>query len=148
MDDKTAGLYFSVLNEIGIVAQLSRTIFEARLPEGLLLPHFSVVNHLVRLGDGKTPLSIARAFQVPKTTMTHTLSVLERHGFIRMDPNPEDGRSKCVFLTDAGRAFRDEAIVGLGPDIADMSEAIPLDVVERMLPDLEALRRYLDENRP
>ncbi|MEM9032743.1 MAG: MarR family transcriptional regulator, partial [Pseudomonadota bacterium] len=102
----------------------------------------------VRLGDGKTPLALARAFQVPKTTMTHMLSVLERHGFIRVARNPEDGRSKCVFLTDAGRAFRAEAIARLAPDLAVMAKDIPPKTIEALLPGLEEIRRYLDTHRP
>ena len=147
MDERTA-LYFTLFNEIGIVGQLSRTLFEARLPVGLLASHFSVINHMVRLGDGKTPLALARAFQVPKTTMTHMLSVLERHGFVRLAPNPEDGRSKCVHLTDAGRVFREDAILRLAPDIEAMSGAIPLELIERLLPGLVELRTYLDTHRP
>ncbi len=141
-------MYFRLFNEIGIIGQLSRTLFEARLPEGLLASHFSVVNHMVRLGDGKTPLELARAFQVPKTTMTHSLSILEKHGFIRLAPNPQDGRSKCVFLTKAGRAFREDAIRSLGPDIAEMTGDIPADRVAALLPELERIRIYLDTHRP
>ena len=147
MDDQTS-LYFRLFNEIGIIGQLSRTLFEARLPDGLLTAHFSVVNHMVRLGDGQTPLALARAFQVPKTTMTHMLSVLERNGFISMTPNPDDGRSKCVFLTPAGRAFREDAIQGLAPDLAAMAGGIPPETVEALLPGLEDVRRYLDAHRP
>lgn len=150
MDDGTkpkAGVYFALFNEIGIIAQLSRALFEARLPDGLLLPHFSVINHMVRLGDGKTPLDLARAFQVPKTTMTHTLSILDKHGFVLMAPNPEDGRSKCVFLTDAGRRFRADAINALGPDLQAMSAEISEDAVVSVLPRLEEIRKYLDSNR-
>jgi hypothetical protein len=33
-------------------------------------PHFSVLNHLMRVEDGRTPLELARAFQVPKTTLS------------------------------------------------------------------------------
>ena len=145
--EPTAGVYFALFNEIGIIAQLSRALFEARLPDGLLLPHFSVINHMVRLGDGKTPLDLARAFQVPKTTMTHTLSNLEKHGFVHIAPNPEDGRSKCVFLTEAGRRFRADAIGALGPDLHLMSAEIPEDAVASLLPSLEEIRKYLDANR-
>jgi DNA-binding MarR family transcriptional regulator len=49
--------------------------------------------------------------------MTHTLAGLDRAGLIRFAPNPKDGRSKCVMLTEGGRAFRDEAIVRMGPDL-------------------------------
>ncbi|MGB0499456.1 MAG: MarR family transcriptional regulator, partial [Rubricella sp.] len=47
--------YFALFNEIGIIAQLSRALFEARLDDGITLPHFTVLNHLVRVGDGATP---------------------------------------------------------------------------------------------
>jgi hypothetical protein len=79
---------FSFFNEVGIIGQLAGSLFERRLPDGFLVSHFGVVNNLVRLGDGKTPLDLARAFQVPKTTMTHTLAGLEKAGFIRFAPNP------------------------------------------------------------
>lgn len=148
MDNEKIGTYFRIFNEIGIIAQLSRALFEARLPDGLLVSHFSVINHLVRIGDGKTPLSLSQAFQVPKTTMTHTLAGLEGHGFVAIRPNPDDRRSKCVWLTASGLAFRDDAIALLGPDLVRMSEAISLERAEELLPRLEELRMYLDENRP
>lgn len=148
MDDRTNATFFAFFNEIGIIGQLSRALFEARLPDGLLTAHFSVVNHMVRLGDGRTPLELATAFQVPKTTMTHMIAVLERHGFIDIRPNPADGRSKCVFLTDTGRAFREDAMRLLAPDIDRMAQVIDGDTVAALLPELERIRRYLDENRP
>lgn len=141
------GLYFELFNEVGIISQLSRAAFEARLPDGLVLPHFSVVNHLVRLGDGRTPLDIARAFQVPKTTMTHTLAGLEKRGLVEMRANPDDARSKQVWLTDAGRAFRDSAIASLAPDVDDISDALePQELVE-VIEKLTRLRKRLDAAR-
>ena len=144
----TTGAYFALFNEIGIIAQLSRALFEARLPEGIHLPQFAVINHMVRLGDGKTPLALARAFQVPKTSMTHSLAVLEKHGLIRLEPNPEDGRSKCAFLTEAGRALRDDAIASIEPDMAGMSDQISEERIAALLPELAEIRKYLDQNRP
>ncbi len=84
-DDRTP-LYFRLFNEIGIIDQLATTFLESRLPEGLLAPHFTVLNHLVRVKDGRTPLELAMAFQVPKTTMTHQLGVLERRGLVVRGP--------------------------------------------------------------
>jgi hypothetical protein len=69
MRDADLPLYFRLFNEIGIIEQLSRARFEARLPQGAPCPHFSVLNHLMRVEDGRTPLELARAFQVPKTTL-------------------------------------------------------------------------------
>lgn len=140
-------MYFGVLNEIGIIEQLSRTLLEARLPDGLIAPHFTVLNHLIRVRDGRTPLELARAFQVPKTSMSHTLAGLERHGLIEMRPNPEDKRSKQVWLTDQGRAVREGTIAGLSVDLADMAEILPPQDVATIMPVLTRLRIWLDRRR-
>ncbi|WP_224826706.1 MarR family winged helix-turn-helix transcriptional regulator [Cognatishimia sp. MH4019] len=144
MPDKTTGLYFALFNEIAIIEQLSRAMFEARLPKGLMVSHFSVLNHLVRVGDGATPLKLARAFQQPKTTMTHTLAGLERHGYVRMEPNPKDKRSKQVFITKEGRVFREDAIGLLAPDVARIAAIFPPAQAEALLPGLQALREEMD----
>ncbi|MDP2121262.1 MAG: MarR family winged helix-turn-helix transcriptional regulator [Hoeflea sp.] len=139
--------YFRLFNEIGIIEQLSRTLLEARLPPGFVLAQFSVLNHLVRVGDGRTPVAMAQAFQVPKTSMTHSLAVLERGGLIEIRKNPKDGRSKLVYITDAGQKFRQDAINSLAPDLARIASAFPPEHVARILPDLEALRKFLDTDR-
>ena len=147
MPDNNIPRYFQLFNEIGIVEQLARAMFEGRLPEGMLVSHFSVLNHLVRVGDGRTPLALARAFQTPKTSMTHTLAGLERHGLVAMRPNPKDKRSKCVFITDAGRRFREDAIAALAPDLAEIAEAFPVGEIEPVLEKLTALRVWMDARR-
>jgi DNA-binding MarR family transcriptional regulator len=150
-DDKNPAtnlpFYFEFFNEIGIIEQLSRAVMEARLPHGFLISHFSVLNHLMRVEDGRTPLAIATAFQVPKTTMTHTLAGLEKHGMIEMRPNPKDGRSKLVWLTDKGRQFRIDAIAGIGPDFMEFAEVFPLEKIADMVPRLAEIREYLDKSR-
>lgn len=145
-DDKTA-LYFSFFNEIAIIGQLSGRLLEDQLPDGFLVSHFGVLNHLVRRGGGSTPLALARAFQVPKTTMTHTLSGLEKAGLIRFAPNPEDGRSKCVTLTDEGRRFRDMAIEKLKPELALMAERFHPGTIANAVDLLARMRDYLDRRR-
>lgn len=139
--------YFELFNEIGIIAQLTRTIMEQRLPDGLSQPHFTVLNHLVRLGDGATPGQLAHAFQVPRNSMTNTLAGLEKRGLIELRPNPDDARSRHVFLTEAGRSFREKAIDSLSQDIARFAQMVPLQDVEAVIPALAAMRKVLDENR-
>ena len=144
----SGGPYFRLFNEIGIISQLGRTLFEHRMPGGMTTPQFSVLNHLVRLGDGWTPLRIANAFQVPKTSMTHTLAVLESQGFVELRPNPEDGRSKLVFITTKGRDMRDRAIASLDADLTHMQNVIAPEKIDDLLPILAEIRSYLDRNRP
>jgi DNA-binding MarR family transcriptional regulator len=138
---------FAIFNEIGILGQLSRAAFEARLPNGVLLGHFTLVNHLVRVRDGQTPLDMARAFQVPKTTMSHMVATVARRGWVELRANPRDGRSKRVWLTDAGRAFREEAIGALAPDLAEIAGVLGSEAQEDLLRHLETLRVFLDARR-
>lgn len=140
-------LYFGLFNEVGILNQLSSAMFEKRLPDGLLVSQFAVLNHLIRVKDGQTPLALARAFQVPKTTMTHSLAVLARHDLIRLAPNPGDGRSKCVWITVTGRVFRDAAISALAPDVAVLARTFPSERVAAVLPVLAELRTLMDAMR-
>jgi DNA-binding MarR family transcriptional regulator len=138
---------FQLFNEIGIIEQLSRAMIEARMPAGILTSQFAVLNHLVRVCDGRSPLELARAFQVPKTTMTHTLAVLEKLGFVRQAPNPADGRSKCIWLTAEGAAFRQTTIAALQPDFDILTRRIAVDDLTAMLPGLTRLRQTLDALR-
>jgi DNA-binding MarR family transcriptional regulator len=147
MHDPSEDAIFAFFNEIGILAQLSAALFERRLPPGFLLSHFSVLNGLVRVRDGRTPLDLARAFQVPKTTMTHTLSGLERAGLITLRPNPADKRSKQVFLTDAGRKFRADAIAALGSDLAELCQRFDANRLIAATPTLQDLRVLMDQMR-
>lgn len=138
---------FQFFNEIGIIQQLATAAFQAKMPDGLHVSHFSVLNHLVRLKDGVTPLSIANAFQVSKGNMTNTLSVLSKRGLIRLAPHETDGRSKVVYLTGEGRIFQKQAIESLFPTIAALDEKVDWSRVIQIVPELERIRKVLDENR-
>lgn len=142
-----ARLYFDLFNQIGIINQLGSSRFEKVLPHGLTQAQFTVLNHAVRMGDGWTPARLANAFQITKGTMTSTLQRLEAKGFIRIEPDPEDGRSKRVFLTEAGRAAREESIKGATHLWAQLPEGITPDEARNILPTLHKLRAFLDENR-
>lgn len=146
-ESSAAGRVFAFFNEFGIISQLATAMLAQALPDGIHPSHFSILNHLVRTGDGKTPVRIAEAMQVTKNTMTHSVKVLQARGLIDVRPNPDDGRGKLVYLTPAGRTFREEAIARavarfdavLTPEIREMAE--------RLMPDLVALRKHLDASR-
>jgi DNA-binding MarR family transcriptional regulator len=140
-------LLFRLLNEIGIIDQLAATAFERLLPHGLTRAQFTVLNHCVRMGDNKTPAQLADILQVTRGTMTSTLARLEEKGFIRIEPDAIDGRSKRVLLTRKGRAAREESIRVALPLLSEASDAIPREMVERLLPQIEIIRAWFDQNR-
>ena len=140
-------LAFEFFREVGIIQQLAAAMFNRRLPDGLHVSHFGVLSNLARLGDAKTPLALANAFQVTKGTMTNTLGTLEKHGLIRLAPHETDGRSKLVFITDEGRAFHHRAIESLNPAMSALDGKLDYDKMAEMLPELAKIRAVLDENR-
>ncbi|MEP3054601.1 MarR family transcriptional regulator [Ascidiaceihabitans sp.] len=147
MPDYEPTLIFEIFNEIGIIEQLTRASLEARLPDGLIAPHFTVLNHLTRVKDGQTPLTMARAFQVPKTSMTHTLKGLLARDLVEIRANPNDGRSKQVWLTQAGKDLRAQTITDLAGDSMDLIKAFDLNRLAAIKPVLTELRVFLDERR-
>lgn len=142
--DVPSQLYFRLFNEIGIVNQLATTILEERLPNGLLASHFAVLNHLVRVGDGRTLQELARSFQLPKATVTHQVGVLEIRTLVIRRPNPDDGRSKQVWLTPAGKALRAKIVDGFDNIVESWSDQLPPELILELLPRLERLRKHLD----
>lgn len=147
MSNPDPRVIFEIFKEIGIIEQLSRAQLEARLPDGLIAPHFAVLNHLINRGDGAVPIDMARAFQVPKTSMTHTLKGLAAKGYIELRDNPQDGRSKTVWLTEKGRMLREATIMELRPAFGGLLQALDMDALVKMLPTLVALREYMDAAR-
>jgi len=140
-------VHFRLLNEIGIVAQLSGRLFERVMPGDMTLPQFTVLNHFVRLGRPSSPARLASAFQVTKGAMTNTLGHLEAKGFVTVCRDPADGRSKIVDITPPGRAAREEAVAALAPSLRRLADAIPGADIEAILPVLVRLRAYLDAER-
>ena len=143
----TSAEVFAFFNEIGIINQLSNAMLAQSLPDGVHPSHFSILNHLVRTGEGKAPVRIASAMQVTKNTMTHSLKVLEERSFIEVRPDPDDGRGKLVFLTESGRSFRDEAIQKVTQMFSRIIGPEQLELMRRTQEDLVAMRRHLDNNR-
>ena len=58
-----------------------------------------------------------------------------------------DGRSKLVYLTEAGSALRNETIVSMGPEFERMATGFDLDRLTEVLPVLTDLRVFMDKDR-
>lgn len=145
-DDGSAEV-FGFFTEIGIINQLSTAMLAKSLPNGVHPSHFSILNHLIRRGDGKPPVRIASAMQVTKNTMTHSLKVLEERGFIDVRPDPGDGRAKLVYMTPVGRTFHEEAIKTVSTMFERVIGPEQLELMQRIKPDLALMRAHLDDNR-
>jgi DNA-binding MarR family transcriptional regulator len=138
---------FSVLNEIGICAQLSANAFERVMPESMTLAQFVVLNHFVRLGGARRPGDLARSFQVTKSTMASTLARLESKGLVRRRTDDEDARAALIELTPAGAKMRARCLAALGPLLDTLRARLGPESFAALLPGLRRLRADLDANR-
>lgn len=143
----TGSVQFQILNEIGIIAQLSQTIFERVMPPGMTLSQFTVLNHFARLGGTRSPAELASAFQVTRATMTSTLQRLEGKGLVSVTPDPADGRGKRVALTEAGLAMRERCLAALVPELARIERRANGGEADVLLEGLVRLRKHLDSAR-
>lgn len=141
-------LVFQLFNEIGIISQLSTTMFERALPKGMTQAQFTVLSHFVRLGiDEKSPAQLASAFQVTRPTMSSTLTRMERAGLIAIRPDPSDGRAKRVSLTDKGRKMRETCIIAGADFVPVVNQVLSEADLDAVLPALRRLRMALDHMR-
>ena len=147
--EELAALRFQVLNWIGIVAQLSSTLVNQRLaPMDLSYSQFVILNHMTFRGqDGLTITDIARAIQAPQPGVTKTVQKLLDKKLMKAVPNPEDGRSKILFLTSAGKRLRAKAVKDLSEMAAPPFEGISASRLRAMLADLDKLKIWFDDHR-
>jgi DNA-binding MarR family transcriptional regulator len=134
---------FVLLNEIGIIDQMAQNRIEAVQPDGLRLPHFVLLNHLMRAGDGALPARVARAPQLAKGATTNTVPRLEERGFARLDTDPANGRGGRIWRTPAGRARRQAAVRTAAEAFACLEAVLPWAAMEALIPHLRALRKCL-----
>jgi DNA-binding MarR family transcriptional regulator len=87
---------------------------------GLSFSQFAILKYLMlREGTPIRQVDIEKFFLLSNPTVTGILNNLEKKDLIERRPNPDDGRSKLIVLTEKARAFD---------------------------PQLDAIREKLDEN--
>ena len=134
----------TLFGELFMADQLARNRISKVLPKGMQLSHFSVLNHLARLNEERTPAQLARSFHVTRGAMTTTLAKLEWAGHIHIRPDWDDARRKFVGLSPAGRAARDAAVQAVAPVISDLVRDLGAERVRAVMPVLRELRTRLE----
>ena len=147
MDETDEHTIYRFFTEIGIINQLSRSGLERHLPGSMTATQFGILGHLMRRPEGETPLQLATAFQVPKTSMTHMITGLVDAGLIEIAPNPKDGRSKIARVTPMAGPFFGEVTQKLGVDLMPVIQDLGVERFARVLPDLEKIRSVMDKAR-
>ena len=143
--EKAEDIAVALFGELFMADQLARNRISKVLPKGMELSHFSVLNHLARVGDERTPAQLAKSFHVTRGAMTNTLAKLEWAGHVHIRPDWEDARQKFVAISPSGRAAREAALAGVVPLIAEVVQSIGAERVRALLPVLRELRVRLED---
>ncbi|WP_425514271.1 MarR family winged helix-turn-helix transcriptional regulator [Aliiroseovarius lamellibrachiae] len=142
-DSSNDNLSVALFSEMFMADQLARNRLSKALPKGMELSHFSVLNHLARAGEEKSPAQLAKAFHVTRGAMTNTLNKLEWAGHIHIRPDWDDARRKFVTISPAGKRARDAALQSITPIIGNMVTKIGTDKIKQALPVLREMRQLL-----
>ncbi|HDR28412.1 MarR family winged helix-turn-helix transcriptional regulator [Rhodovulum sp.] len=127
--------------------QLARNRIARALPKGMEISHFSVLNHLARINEERSPAQLAATFHVTRGAMTNTLNRLDWAGHVHIRPDWDDARRKMVSISPSGRAARDVAIQAMTPVLAEAVADIGEDRLRAALPVLRMLRQKLEGPR-
>ena len=145
-DSSSNPLAVALFSEILTNDQLIRNRLSRVLPKGMEISHFSVLNHLARVSDEKSPAQLAKSFHVTRGAMTNTLGKLEWAGYVHIRPDWDDARRKMVAISPAGRQARDAAIAAITPMISELVGELGDEKVRATLPVLRELRAKLESD--
>jgi DNA-binding MarR family transcriptional regulator len=73
---------------------------------GLKLAEWRVLSH-IHSGSPVTAIWLGRRLQADRAEISRACASLARRGYIARGPNPDDGRSSLIEITEAGRALYD-----------------------------------------
>ena len=108
------------------------------------ISHFSVLNHLVRQSEERTPAQLAEVFNVTRGAMTNTLGKLEWAGYVHVRPDWDDARRKMIAISPAGRKAYELALSQIAPMFSAIVAELGEDRVRSAIPLLRDLRLELD----
>jgi DNA-binding MarR family transcriptional regulator len=99
-------------------------------------------------GGPRTPAELADAAGVTRATMTGLIDTLERDGFVKREPDPDDRRMMSVRLTAKGERFLNDFLPGHFKVIAEVMS--PLSETERktLVRLLGKLQQHIATLRP
>ena len=140
----------NVLSTPGHLVSLAARGF-ARLSEARLKPLGFGIGHLpvlvaLRDGEASTQRDLARFARIEQPPMAQMLGRMERDGLVRRTPDPQDGRSQRVVLTEAALARLPDAIAVLIQGNRDALEGFTeaeaeqfVELLDRLLANLSRL---------
>lgn len=131
---------------IRIAELMKQRLRDLLRPHGLEVWEFEVLATLRWRGgeEGMTPTELMEALKISSGTLTHRIDQLEKTGFVKRVPNPNDRRSIRVHLAARGVEVVGEALVehiqSANAAVSDVSlhdQRLAAGVLKRVLANVE-----------
>jgi MarR family transcriptional regulator, lower aerobic nicotinate degradation pathway regulator len=105
---------FDIENSLGFLLaksyQRAYALFKAPLEMYSLTPkQFGLLAFLWKQ-DGLSQVELSDKCQIDRTTIGGLIDRLQKQGYVRREPHPEDRRAFQIHLTDQGRALEEELL--------------------------------------
>ena len=131
-----------IAGQIARIREKANALVEKELKhrgiKGIVPAHGPVLSFLLRQSEPVPIKAVVESVRRVKSTVTVTISTLERHGYLRKFPSETDARVTYVELTAKGR--------GLQKDFEEISRALRSKLYGDMsAKDRERLVKQLDE---
>jgi len=110
----------TILLDLFLTNQRRKQMIEAALAQSELPAEDYPLYVLVGAEGPWTPTGLAKRLEMPLSTMLFRLGRLEKRGHAERVPNPDDGRSYLIRLSDEGNRLLAEA----RPAFRDYAEAV------------------------
>lgn len=112
----------------------------------LTMPQRTALSRLDR-GGPATSAALARQEQISAQSMGATLSALEAKGLVERRPDPEDGRSVVMWITEAGlqvlRTRRNAKTEQMSRALTEDFTPAELDLLKAAAPLIERLAKHI-----
>jgi MarR family transcriptional regulator, lower aerobic nicotinate degradation pathway regulator len=136
---------FDIENSLGFLLaksyQRAYALFKAPLEKYSLTPkQFSLLAFLWKQ-DGLSQVELSDQCQIDRTTIGGLIDRLQKQGYVRREPNPEDRRAFQIHLTDQGRALEEELLSIAGKVTDTFTAGLSPEETETLRRLLKKLRR-------
>ena len=136
----------TLLSEVGAIEQIARAKLDSALTGNLNVSNFALLNHFSRRKEEKTPLQLAKTFNVTKGAMTDTLNKLEKLGYIHIRPDWEDARKKLVSISQSGIDARNNAMKLIKPLLKKIISSSIIINERELLTELRKFREKVEDS--
>jgi DNA-binding MarR family transcriptional regulator len=114
----------NVLFDVWLLSRATTALLDERLADsGLDSDEFAIYS-VLRSTEGMTPTELAHWMAAPTTTVSSYVKRFGARGHVERTPNPDDGRSYRLRLTDAGRRAHGKAAEHFLPVLAEVNDTI------------------------